>query len=547
MNKIKVHITKPAVVIFVILVCALALRIYSLNKYDLWFDEQGTNMFASRNLAGAAGLSGVSPSSVMLGKMNNDPHSSLYFLSVYIYSIFFGDGKSLRVLSVIFSMLSLGVFYRLSRVFFNRKASIYALLIMAFNPFHLWYAQEARAYAMACFFALLMIYTYMQALKTGKRLYWVCFPIVSVFAVCLNYYCGLLLFISGAALFFRDYRRHIEKWYLSVCATLVFLLLQQHVLINQLSFVKDSFWLPSPSLTTLLFTWRIFSLGYSATIIQYQIGLPVFLLLFGYGVYSYFRSNKANTVIFLLFLFFPIAITYILSKIMVPVYIHRQLIILSPLYYLFIAKGIEGIRNKHAQILTVVCVLALMGGSVVNYYRGFMFTHENRGDLFLGAIPKRNYSDLIEHMGQEFREGDLIATADIISHNIAFLHVVRQYKQYGRDLSKAFCFLAYPISLHPFDVQYTQIGDLVGILPLESWEQLHVFSFFKNGKTEIGKIQLNSGNFKRIWLISSKWEEGMPFTNNAISVRDYIGKEFRKVFSKDKDGIYVELYTKKTH
>ncbi|MCK5014811.1 MAG: glycosyltransferase family 39 protein [Candidatus Omnitrophica bacterium] len=546
MKNIRIHKVKFMIAIFLILACALFLRVYNLNKYDLWFDEQGTDMFSSRNLIGAADLSGVSTSSLMLRNMKNDPHSSLYYLLVYLYSVVFGDGKSLRVLSVIFSMLSLGVFYKLSNTLFTRRVSLYALMIMAVNPFHLWYAQEARAYATACFFALLMIYIYVQALKKDKLFYWICFSITSILAICLSYYSGLLLIISGAALFFKEYRRYIEKWYLSVCATLVFLLLLQYVLIDQLSFVKDNFWLPPPSLTTVLFTWRIFSLGYSATGILYQIGLPVFFLFFGYGAYSYFRSDKAKASVFLLFLFLPIMITYILSKLMAPVYIHRQLIIFSPIYYLFIAKGIESIRGKYVQGLAILCVMILSAASLVNYHRGIMFTHENRGDLFLGAIPRRNYGDLMEHMDRELRKGDLIATADIESYRMAFLHVIKKYKLHEHDLSKSFCFLSYPIKLQPFDVQYLQIGDLIGGLPLEGWEKLQVFSFFESGKVEMGKIQLNAGNFERIWLISSKWEENAPFANNVASVRDYMDQEFRKVSSRERDGIYIDLYIQKT-
>jgi len=103
-------------VIIVVFLCAFILRFYTLNTYDLWFDEEGTNMFSSDILTKTAQLSGISPSALMVDQMKNDPHSPLYYVVVYFYSFLFGSGQSLRILSVVFSMLSLGIFYLLSRL-----------------------------------------------------------------------------------------------------------------------------------------------------------------------------------------------------------------------------------------------------------------------------------------------------------------------------------------------------------------------------------------------------------------------------------------------
>ena len=72
MKNIKACITKTHIVIFAVLICALALRLYNLNQYDLWFDEQNTDLYTSENLVRAADLSGVAPASLMLDNMKND-------------------------------------------------------------------------------------------------------------------------------------------------------------------------------------------------------------------------------------------------------------------------------------------------------------------------------------------------------------------------------------------------------------------------------------------------------------------------------------------
>lgn len=545
MNKARGHITNSTIAIFVVLVCALILRLHNLTKYDLWLDEQGTDVYSSQNLAKSAALSGISPFSLMIKNMKNDPHSSFYYLLVYAYSVLFGDGKSLRVLSVIFSMLSLWLLYRISRVFFDRKTSIYALVIMAINPFHLWYAQEARAYAAACFFTLLLVYVYMKALETNKTGYWVSFPVASTLAVFSSYFSGLLLIVMGVGLLLKNKRDYLENWIQSLLVTAIFLLLFRYIMVDQLDFVKNNFWLPVPSATILLFTWKIFTLGFSATGIQYHSGLVLFFVLFGYGAYSYYRSNKANAIILLLFLFFPILATYLFSRFVMPIYIHRQLLIFSPFYYLFVAKGIGSIKNNWVKILAVLSVLGLTTNALVNYYNGFLFPHGNRSTFFLGVLVKRNYSDLMAYLEEHFEEGDLIATTDVESHRMAVADIIKHYENHNYDPSEMFCFLSYPIDLQPFDVQYLQIEDLCENLSSQEMNALHTFSFFQDGSPEMDKIRLDQKDFKRIWLISSSWMEGSTLSKNALSVKNYISKNFERILFKERDGINVELYTKR--
>lgn len=142
---------------------ALFLRFYEINKFDFWFDECVSNTYSAQGLKAMTGVSGLPIIPIILNHMKCDPHSPLYYFLVYGYSFFFGNGLSLRFLSVFFSFLSLIIFYRLSRLFFNPSASLYALLFLAIHPFHIWYAQEARGYAAICFLGLLTIYIYVQA------------------------------------------------------------------------------------------------------------------------------------------------------------------------------------------------------------------------------------------------------------------------------------------------------------------------------------------------------------------------------------------------
>jgi len=315
-------ITKSLLIVFLVLVVALIFRFHSINEFDLWFDEMGSDMFSHRYLQGLNEVSGESVSSLMIKKMKNDPYSSLYYCLLYAYSSVFGDGKDLRVFSVLFGMLSLILFYKLSRLFFSTVVSLYAILIMALNPFHLYYSQEVRPYSMACFVTLWTIYIFFKALKRNTKMHWLWFVFLGIVSLQLSYHFGALLLISIIAVLLsvdfraksgfsqKDQEKKIfiflkkrifdslksneqlmKKWFFSFSMIMLSLLIFMPILMNQLSFVKNSFWLKPPSFLVFLHTFKVFTFGYTMLDFKYILGLIVFFI-FVYCRGRFILSNK---------------------------------------------------------------------------------------------------------------------------------------------------------------------------------------------------------------------------------------------------------------
>jgi len=535
------RISETTITLLIVFACALLLRFYHLNHYDLWFDELSTDSYTSQNISRTTDSSKVAKASVFYGRMKNDPHSSLYYTVVYFYSIFFGDGKSLRILSVLFSMLSLGMLYRLSRLLFDHRTSVYALLIMMFSPFHLWYAQEARTYAMTSFFALLVVYIYIQALQTNKRFYWICFPIIGTLTLFSSYNSVLLLIATGAALFFKCYRRYTLKWIFSMLVIAMCLLLMQYILIAQLAFVNTSFWTQAPSPKVLLYTWMFYTLGYSATIFQYQLALPLFFIVFSYGVYSYFRSDKPKTIIILLFLFFPIIASYILSKLTTPIYIHRQLFIYSSFYYLFVAKGLASIKNLKVQMVVVLCMGALMTASLANYYRGSL-VHTPK--VLLGVLERKNYNDVMMQMVEKFKEGDYVVATDLQAYVITHSYIAKHFLNYNDVPFKMLSLFKSIKTFWPFEKRYLAVNELAKNIYRNDPDGLYEFSPLSNGKMSIKKVNLKEEDYKRIWVISSNWTRFRPLEKTSQEAKDHLSDHFKFISSEEHDGIAVELYAR---
>jgi len=538
---------------FLIFILGTGLRIHGINKYDLWFDELSSDVYSAHQVVNTLKSD---PLPIYISRISHDPHSSLYYFLVYCYSLIFGGGKSLRMISFIFSVLSIGIFYRFSRVFLKRSESLLAVSLMAFSPFHIWYAQEARGYTMALFFMLLSAYFYMQALQINRLLYWGLFTISATLAVYSSYYSAFLVVISGLLIFLKNNQRYIKRWFLSLLAILVLLLPLALLCIQHYNYVKNSFWLLKPRLEDIFITLAVFNLGYSAGYIELITGLVLFSALFIYGTYSFYKINKEHTVTLFLFTSLPIITVYFFSIWCIPVYITRQFLIFTPFYYLLIAKGLGSIKSRILQGPASIFVALILTLSLFNYYRGFMLSSKSQREFYAGIHQKKNYMDLLVDINSKLKSSDIVATTDVQSSVIANLYYsnTQDFKRTGLRMSY---FLFYPFALSNQDKNLLFISELIDPLSEADKRELYsmritrpyffpyrnsLFQRFKNRL--ISRFSLEDIELQRIWLISSIWDKERTFSYNYHLVRDSLSGHFKKQMSIEKDGILVELYTR---
>lgn len=531
-------------ILFIIFLCALALRLYCINKYDLWYDELISDRYSFDNITKLAAHHTSSVFSYFFNIVQNDQYSSFYYFLVYIYSFFFGGDKSLRFLSVIFSILSLGIFYKFARIFYNRWNSIYAVLIMGLSPFHIWYAQEARGYTISCFFAILLVYFYMMALQKDNKFYWIYFIITAMFAIYSSYYAVFLIIVSGIIILLKDNRKHIKIWFLSILALLLLLSPLFHIFIRQISSVKTNlWWLPEPSNKAIITTFAVFNLGYSTSLIQHYICLVLFFILFIRGINSYYKHDKTKTLILLLFSILPILLINILSRLAVHIYIDRQLLMFSPFYYLLVARGVSSIKDRTCRILAAISIALILLMSLINYYQGFMVTDNNGRTIYKGVSKKREYSNLMDYINKKYKYGDLIATTD----HQAFIITTSYLKRHRYDyLYERVWFLFYSSMLENSERGFFRINDSE-YNKLRSDKSEPSIIFFSNGKKILEGAQTYINKFKRIWLISSSWGANNPLSLSSASVKRYMHDNYEMVLSKEKDGYYLSLYSLETH
>ncbi len=129
-------------VLALLLFVAALLRTHRLGAQSLWYDEGNSARIAERSvqliIAGAAG----------------DIHPPLYYLALKVWRSAFGESEAaLRALSAVCSVLTVALAWLIGRMWFGAQAATWGAGLLAFAPFAVYYAQEARMYALLSLWA----------------------------------------------------------------------------------------------------------------------------------------------------------------------------------------------------------------------------------------------------------------------------------------------------------------------------------------------------------------------------------------------------------
>jgi 4-amino-4-deoxy-L-arabinose transferase-like glycosyltransferase len=120
-----------------ILFLAFAVRFHLLGAQSLWNDEGSSYVQATRSLSDIA------------ANAARDIHPPGYYWLLHLWRLFTGDTEfALRSLSALASVLAVALTYTLGKRLYSPAAGLAAALLVTLNTFQIYYAQEARMYAL---------------------------------------------------------------------------------------------------------------------------------------------------------------------------------------------------------------------------------------------------------------------------------------------------------------------------------------------------------------------------------------------------------------
>jgi len=491
--------TKLIIPLVLILIIGIFLRIYKLGTNDLWFDE-AMSIYSVTHLTDTP---------AWFFHYANPP---LYYFFLRLWVVLWGSSEfCMRMLSVIFGIGSLWLVYQFAKKIFCRKVGLLSMLIFAISPVHIWYSQEVRQYTMTTFFMLATLYFFYIAVERNKRYAWYLFTICSIVSVYTTYYAFFMLPAEGACFFLRKYRSLLKKWLLVCCIILLAFSPWISSFRQQFDFVKRGFWIDKPSLKSIITTLENFNVGYSGTKITYAFSLIIYSLLFIAGIMKW-KREKNVLWIHLSFLFVPLIVIFLISQ-RLPIYIDRQLIAFSPLYYILVADGIEKLKYATFKIFCILSLVVFSFLSLQNYYAGNRFFNDMRTMLSAGTYTKKPYKPAVHYLKERFRKGDIIAHSNY--HNIA------PFCYYG-DFDRP-------------DQYYIFIPEA---------EEKYQLMLLTGDRPFVDSIDLKKDamSFNRIWLVFSSFTKGTTLHNNSEAVKRWMDEHYNKVLTQDIDGISINLY-----
>jgi hypothetical protein len=149
-----------------------------------------------------------------------DVHPPLHHLVLWATVRTFGTGElAVRLPSLLAATALIPLLYAAGRDIYDRRAGLAAAALASVAPFTVWYAQEARMYALFMLFALLAVWMQVRILRGGTWRDWVGFTLAASALVATQYF-GLVLvavqqFAFASVVWSRRDRRLARSWLVS--------------------------------------------------------------------------------------------------------------------------------------------------------------------------------------------------------------------------------------------------------------------------------------------------------------------------------------------
>ena len=187
--------------LFIILIVALLFRLYCIDKPEgLWNDEYVSWYIASK-----------SSFSDFLYRMLQNCHMPFYYFYLKFWIFFFSDTDlSLRLSSVVPSIISIIVMFYNGKELKNNNTGLTAAFLTAISSFCIYFAQEVRLYSLLFLFTSLTVLFFIRIIKYQSKIDFILYFSANAM-VCATHTLGIVFsFFNIICLFIYLYKNNNE-------------------------------------------------------------------------------------------------------------------------------------------------------------------------------------------------------------------------------------------------------------------------------------------------------------------------------------------------
>ncbi len=349
--------------ILLMLTLGCLLRIWTIGKSSLWFDEAFT-----RDVTHYA-----DPGALLQGKTLGDTLPPLHFFLLNLWMRVSGESElSLRFLSAFFTMLTLPLCYQLGRLLFGPRGAVMALLFATLSPLQISYGQEVRFYAQSIFFGAVLALGLVMMIQR-KRYGVLVYLLGATGGLYTHYFVGVM--IAAAHIWLLLYRPARERWRSWLAADIIVGILflpQLSLFLQKSNVVLGSFWIAKPNIAQPFTTTPLFLL-YGATLTGLLIPVGIVLLVTtvvigGLDLFRFApRRVRAYWIFGLLTVLLTLLTVFAVSLFKSSIYLDRSFGILSTLLIVTLAGGYAYARRLSPVPILTVGLIVLMAIGDLHY------------------------------------------------------------------------------------------------------------------------------------------------------------------------------------
>ncbi len=389
--------------IWIILVLGTILRLISLNQ-SLWLDE-AINVMATKSYSFFGMITQYAIA---------DFHPPGFFIILWIWTKVAGISEiAVRVPSIIFGVLTIYIIFLIGKKIHSKSLGLLAATLLAVNPLHIYYSQEARMYALAALAVSFNIFLLIKYIK-GEKMN-LLFLIFSNLLVLASDYVAYFIFPAQLAFLLLIRKKALlKKWFLAFIIATLIGIWWLPIFFAQLDvgaaasanlptwkFVAGSFDFKTLPLTFVKFIIGRISLA--DKIIYGAVMLPI-CTLFAYLLYRGVKSlNNLHRKLLISWIIVPLSLATVISLV-IPVYNYFRVLFVLPAFIILIALGIFSFKSKlKYAFLAAVLVIQIFSALVYLFnpsfqrddWKGLVNFLSTKGETVLfessGTLPPFDY------------------------------------------------------------------------------------------------------------------------------------------------------------
>jgi mannosyltransferase len=312
----------------------------------------------------------------LLRLVAEDVHVPLYHLLLRTWRLALGpDIETARLLSLIFLLGSVPVFYRVARKSLRRRWALLAVLLFSSSPFLQWYGNEARMYTMLVFVTLVSQYFFLDVVEPDRarswNRSWAGYAATAVVGAYVHYFFFFVLVTQGlylvALVLWRRLSRSALLRLVAVAGLVTLAVLPWYLYFRangSASGTRPS--LPRPTSIDFSNVYSQFFFGFQSDGVNSLLlsAWPLLVLAALASVRVGGRMDRA-TGLMIATAVVPVLLAFLLSQVTTPFFLSRYMVPALPAVIVLVLRFLSGLGRPLRRVLAVVVLAVAVGGTVV--------------------------------------------------------------------------------------------------------------------------------------------------------------------------------------